>query len=223
MKVWSASLGTSFTAHKGLKVCWCSWSLFRGRVNTTTLLSTQVRKNLKKLLKWTHKQELPKGTQTNSNNSWRKEGDHYSHVWWYHVIYIHIQLFVVPHFGRSEPFLIIILKYIGVKLTLGSVMKKDGGLDLSRPSRLLIFLMRLLMSGLYLRRIYTHTCAQNQKWKKGRHLFLSVPELSLFLRKFDFVLQSFDGVQVRNCTAGGSTVIKMNGCVTIRLSLICCI
>lgn len=44
-----------------------------------------------------------------------------------------------------------------VKLTLGSVMKTDGGLDLSRTSRLLIFLMRLLMSGLYLRRIYTHT------------------------------------------------------------------
>lgn len=36
-------------------------------------------------------------------------------------------------------------------------MKTDGGLDLSRTSRLLIFLMRLLMSGLYLRRIYTHT------------------------------------------------------------------
>lgn len=66
-----------------------------------------------------------------------------------------------------------------VKLTLGSVMKTDGGLDLSRTSRLLIFLMRLLMSGLYLRRIYIYT-----------HTHI---ELSLFVRKYDFLRQNIDG------------------------------
>lgn len=78
-----------------------------------------------------------------------------------------------------------------VTLTLGSVMKTDGGLDLSRTSRLLIFLMRLLMSGLYLRRIYA------QKGRDGRRAdfySFSVHTLSLFMRTYDFVLQNFDGV-----------------------------
>lgn len=36
-----------------------------------------------------------------------------------------------------------------------------------------------------------------------------VQELSLKMKKCDFVLRTFDGVQVPDCTAGGSTVLIM--------------
>jgi len=51
-----------------------------------------------------------------------------------------------------------------VSLTLLSVKQTGGGLDLLRTSRLPIFLTRLLMSGLYLRKICTctHTRAHTQ-------------------------------------------------------------
>lgn len=65
-----------------------------------------------------------------------------------------------------------------VTLTLGSVMKTDGGLDLSRTSRLLIFLMRLLMSGLYLRRIYAQ---KRGKMEEGQTFILFLYKLCHYL------------------------------------------
>lgn len=51
-------------------------------------------------------------------------------------------------------------------LTLLSGRKTDGGLARFRTSRLLIFLMRLRMSGLYFRRIWNHAKKRTQsRWE----------------------------------------------------------
>lgn len=100
---------------------------------------------------------------------------------WYGVIYFHVQPTDAECSWRSK--LPLIKRLISrtpdsVTLTLGSVMKTDGGLDLSRTSRLLIFLMRLLMSGLYLRRIYAQ---KGGKMEEGQTFILFLYKLCHYL------------------------------------------
>lgn len=63
-------------------------------------------------------------------------------------------------------------------LTLLFVKKTDGGLDRLRTSRLLIFLMRVLMSGLYLRKIYKYTRSVRNRSEFAFTTYCALPSTS---------------------------------------------